>query len=404
MNYEKAINHVKSALKFGIDPSLEPISKLCEAVANPQSAYSCIQIAGTNGKSSTSRMIAALLHACGKRVGLYTSPHLVEYTERIEINGKIVDKQLFADGIEAAICSGRACGVEPTEFELLTAAAFWIFAHECVDVAVLECGLGGRWDATSVCVPKLAVITGIGLDHIKILGDTVEKIAAEKAAIIKPGSIAVLANGLEAREIFVERAQDVGAKYIDADSEVSMPYLEALSHMPSYQVKNAATALTAVNVFEGKSLDEGAEPDFAKALSSLVIPGRFEVLKRDPLLLIDAAHNPQSAAVLSGELAMRGINDTLILGVLEDKDCNGIVEALVPHFQHVIVTQSTSPRALPAEELAKLVCACGKEPQLAPSVGKALEVTRNVNAVATGSITIAGEVKAYFCGTHACDR
>ena len=400
MNYEEAINHVMSALKFGIDPSLEPIAALCKAMGQPQDAYECVQIAGTNGKSSTSRMIAALLHAGGKRVGLYTSPHLVEYPERIEIDGRVIDKQLFADGVEAVLHAGECCGVVPTEFELLTAAAFWIFAHEGVDVAVLECGLGGRWDATSVCKPQVAIITGIGLDHVAILGDTVEKIAAEKAAIIKSGAVAVLADGLAAREVFVERAKQVGAEFIDVDCSVSTPYASALAHMPSYQMKNAATALTAVAAFEehrGKTSKYASVGEsFKEAFSKLVIPGRFETLQQKPLLLIDAAHNPQSTSVLAEELKKRQLNCTLVLGVLADKDCDGIVETLAPLFQRIVVTQSSSPRALPVAELAKLVRLHGKEPRIAQSVKEALEMTCNEDVIATGSITIAGEVKAIF--------
>ncbi len=418
MNYEEAIKHVMSALKFGIDPSLEPIAALCQVMGQPQDAYKCVQIAGTNGKSSTSRMIAALLHAGGKRVGLYTSPHLVEYPERIEIDGRVIDKQLFADGMEAVLRAGECCGVVPTEFELLTAAAFWIFAHEGVDVAVLECGLGGRWDATSVCKPQVAVITGIGLDHVAILGDTVEKIAAEKAAIIKSGAVAVLADELVAREVFVERAKQVGSEFIDVDCNVSVPYASALAHMPSYQLRNAATALTAVaafekhcgkaskcaNVGEGASENENVDANgcasahvtFEKAFSRLVIPGRFETLRQKPLLLIDAAHNPQSASVLAEELKKRQLDCTLVLGVLADKDCDGIVETLAPIFQRIVVTQSSSPRALPVAELAKLVRLQGKEPRIAQSVKEALEMTCDEDVIATGSITIAGEVKAIF--------
>ena len=393
MEYAKALDIVCNALKFGIDQSLDPIRKLCAALGTPLQKYDCIQVAGTNGKSSVCRMIAALLHASGKRVGLYTSPHLVNYPERIEINGKVISKQLFADGIEAAVCAGKAAGVQATEFELLTAAALWAFARENVDVAVLECGLGGRWDATSVCSPKVAVITGIGLDHTKILGNTVEKIAAEKAAIIKPGSVAVLAPNLTAQEVFVAQARDCGVRIIDVDANKSLPLKNALKHMPRYQLSNAATALTATETFLGARIDEKlARTAFAK----LTIPGRFEILQMQPMLIIDAAHNPQSAHVLVQEIIERKLDCTLVLGVLQDKDCAGIVNEFTGHFKKIVVTCSTSPRALPAENLASLVRDCGVEPIIAASVKDALVLAKKENVLATGSITIAGEVKRIY--------
>ena len=176
MTYDDAVATLEDALKFGMDPSLEPIRAMCAAMGDPQKRYRCVQVAGTNGKSSTTRMIAALLHAQGLRVGLYVSPHLIKYPERIEIDGRVVSDEDFARGIEVALDAAARAGVQATEFELLTAAALWLFAREDVDWAVLECGLGGRWDATSVVDPQVAVITGVALEHTAILGDTIEKI------------------------------------------------------------------------------------------------------------------------------------------------------------------------------------------------------------------------------------
>ena len=160
MTYDDAVATLEDALKFGMDPSLEPIRAMCAAMGDPQKRYRCVQVAGTNGKSSTTRMIAALLHAQGLRVGLYVSPHLIKYPERIEIDGRVVSDEDFARGIEVALDAAARADVQATEFELLTAAALWLFAREDVDWAVLECGLGGRWDATSVVNPQVAVITG----------------------------------------------------------------------------------------------------------------------------------------------------------------------------------------------------------------------------------------------------
>lgn len=400
MTYDDAVATLEGALKFGMNPSLEPIMAMCAAMGNPQKRYRCVQVAGTNGKSSTTRMIAALLHAQGLRVGLYVSPHLVKYPERIEIDGRVVNDESFARGIEAALDAAARAHVEATEFELLTAAALWLFAQEGADWAVLECGLGGRWDATSVVDPQVAVITGVALEHTAILGDTVEKIAAEKAPIIKPGCKAVFAHDLAAREVFEQQAQQVCAPYENANLEAITPFEGELASLPAYQRSNLATALAAVTA----ALGHAPSPENVRmALSGLIIPGRFEILRHDPLVIVDAAHNPQSAHVLAGELqrlfeCARGFDSpprpVLLLGVLDDKDARGIIRELCPLFDRIVVTASSSPRAIQASELATLVeNECGARPEIATSISEARELLRHEPVIATGSITVAGEVK-----------
>lgn len=411
MNYAQALDALGSALKFGIDPSLEPITRMCAALGDPQKRFRCVQIAGTNGKSSVTRMTAAILRGQGLKTGLYTSPELVRYPERMEIDGCVVGDQDFADAVSAALEAAQACGLQATEFELLTAAALWLFAREGVEAAVLECGLGGRWDATSVCTPQAAVITGIGLDHTHILGNSLKAIAGEKAAIIKPGSKAVFAPKLPCREVFDQRVEEVGAQSIEVDPQLAPLFAEPLQHMPAYQQQNAAVAWTAAKALVGPIALE----DAAIALEQLQIPGRFETLRKEPLLLIDAAHNPQSAGVLAQELQARfhvrgqapngkPVIPTLLLGILADKDATGIVEALCPLFNRIVVTKSESPRALEVEELMGIVeqsaqmehdCSMPDQALLtAPSIPSALELLRDEPVIATGSITVAGQVKA----------
>lgn len=410
LTYDDAVHALEGALKFGIDPSLDPMRTMCEAMGNPQGRYRCVQVAGTNGKTSTTRMIAALLRQQGLRTGLYTSPHLVKYPERIEVDGAVISDELFARGVEAALGAAREAGVEATEFELLTAAALWVFAREGVDWAVLECGLGGRWDATSVVDPDVAVITGVALDHTAILGDTVEQIAAEKAAIIKPGGIAVLADDLAAREVFETRAHEVGAPIYQR----ALTPLVNVSMLPAYQCQNLATAIAAVTAVLG---EEPSQADIEAAIAGLVIPGRFEVLCASPLVIIDAAHNPQSAQVLAGELEHRFVTAAdapdvaaakrdaslpdvpiLLLGVLADKDAHGIIKALCPLFERIVVTASSSPRAIAPPELAALVEEeTGRAPEVAASIAKARDLLSDESFVATGSITVAGEVKGIWC-------
>lgn len=394
MNYEESVAALESALKFGIDPSLEPIRKMCAAMGNPQDAYECVQVAGTNGKSSVTRMTAAILRGQGRKVALYTSPELVRYPERMEIDGQVVSDQQFADAVEAALKAAEECGLETTEFELLTAGALWLFAREGVDVAVLECGLGGRWDATSVCTPKVAVITGIALDHTHILGNTLEAIAGEKAPIIKAGCKAVLAPALAAREVFDARIAEVGAQVVEVDPLMGELFAFAVAHMPSYQKQNAAVAFAAAKALVGPISIEEAE----EALRGLQIPGRFEILRREPLLLIDAAHNPQSAHVLAEEVERRfperALRPTLLLGVLADKDVKGVAGELAPLFDRVVCTQSVSPRAIAADELADIVTAAGcKDVRVIATIPEALAALEETPTIASGSITVAGEVK-----------
>lgn len=399
MTYDDAVATLEDALKFGMDPSLEPIRAMCAAMGDPQKRYRCVQVAGTNGKSSTTRMIAALLHAQGLRVGLYVSPHLIKYPERIEIDGRVVSDEDFTRGIEVALDAAARAGVQATEFELLTAAALWLFAREDVDWAVLECGLGGRWDATSVVDPQVAVITGVALEHTAILGDTIEKIAGEKAAIIKPGSHAIFAHDLAAQGVFERQAQDVGAPYSYAKLDATRAFDDELAYMPVYQRSNLTTALAAVTV----ALGHAPSPESVSiALGGLVIPGRFEILRHDPLVIVDAAHNPQSAHVLAGELRRLFDGDaaipTLLLGVLDDKDARGIIRELCPLFDRIVVTASSSTRAVPATELASLVAEeTGVRPEATHDVRAAQELLSGEPIVATGSITVAGEVKGIWC-------
>ncbi len=228
MSYDDALAALQRALSFGMNPSLDGITALCEALGRPQDRFAVVQVTGTNGKTSTTRLTAALLRGEGMRVGLFTSPHLERYNERIEIDGAPVSDADFALALEATLAGGRRAAARPsvpgtpagfTEFELLTAAALWLFRERGVEIAVLEVGLGGRWDATSVVNPSVAVITGVGLDHTAILGDTLEAIAAEKAAIIRPASAPVLGPGTDGLDSIFLRAADAASTHARAVRE-----------------------------------------------------------------------------------------------------------------------------------------------------------------------------------------
>ena len=411
--YNEAMHTIRLAMENGIEASLEGFRRLMHFFGDPQENYSCVQIGGTNGKTSTSRYTAAILKACGLKTGLYTSPELMFYPERMEVDGQVSSDEMFADIILSTwdkVQEAISAGIIPfcTEFEVLTASGLRLFDQEQVDWAVLEVGLGGMWDATSVVNPKVAVVTGIDLEHTHILGDTVEEIAVQKAAIIKPGSFAVLGPGTEAtRQIFLDRCAEVGANY----HIIEPPYADFKYIGANYQIINISTAWVAAEAALGHPIPMET---VQRAIDGMIIPGRFETLREDPLLMIDATHNPQAALYLVDALRDRFTFetdasgnetlvelDTLVLCILNDKDTRGIINALSPLFKNIAVTQSASHRAIPFEELAEMVKEYdGRSPRIYHNIEEALADINasGETAMITGSITLAGEAKATFLG------
>lgn len=426
--YAEAIAALERALRFGIHPSLEGISALVEVLGHPERAYRTAQVTGTNGKTSVTRMFSAILQAHGLRAGTYTSPHLESYTERIAVAGLPIAEEAFARSLGAALRAGESLRAarsgEPfTEFEILTAAALVAFAEAGVFWAVLEVGMGGRWDATSVVSPSVSVVTGVALDHTDRLGGTREAIASDKAFIIKPGSVAVLGPGCEGvEEPLLARAASVGVPVVrvglpDADvawrvtgiptapggrmrldvAGTLASYTDLPVRAPSYQAPNVAVAVAAAEAALGAPLDIDALRD---ALSSMTFPGRFELLREHPTLVVDGAHNPEAAAVLAGAVreAFGGEKPVFLLGVMADKDVRGIVRALLPVSAGFVCARSRSDRALSAGDVAHVVRAeggvvLGESDDLAAAVDLA-ESRAAAGVVSAGSIYIAGEVRA----------
>jgi dihydrofolate synthase/folylpolyglutamate synthase len=437
---EEVLGVLRRSLTFGINPSLTTITELTDALGRPQDALSVVQVTGTNGKTSTVRMIEAILRAHGRRTGLYTSPELERFPERIEVDGVVSSDEEFAAAVGAAIGTAIALYGESepgvpavaTEFELLTAAALWRFRESGVDTAVLEVGMGGRWDATSAAAPAVAVITGVGLDHTAVLGDTLEAIAAEKAAIIVPASAPILGPGTAPVEaVFLGRAQEVGshARVVREGSE-SSPVAEELTvrywvtarphtpggttvvdvdgvhatysglqlTAPAYQTANIATAIAAAEAALGRALDAEAT---RSALARLAIPGRFEVVATDPVTIVDGSHNPQAAAVLAGAVADAwpdpAARPVVVLGVLADKDAAGIIEALAPVAAGFAVVAPESPRARDAGDLADIVRrVAAVEPLFIGALGDGIAAARassDHGVIVTGSLTTAGAAR-----------
>ena len=455
--YDEALGILHSALRFGICPMLESVEDMLAELGNPDLAFKSVQIAGTNGKTSTARFTAAILRGEGLRAALYTSPELVSYTERMEVAGHPVSEEAFARGIVAAQEAGRrvnarraAAGERPydiTEFDLLTVAACVVFAEAGVDVAVLECGMGGRWDATSAVKSiKSVAITGIGLDHMRILGDTLEKIAGEKAAIIKRGRTCVLGVGTATpdsmEDVFldqcaregvvptllrpemladaagemhpgvprvhddlphatyrvVEKPNRIGGSLVLDVRTTRTSYAEVSALKPTYQAANVACAVQLAEDYLGRPLD--AEKLFDSVVTCPT-PGRFDVVRAEPVALVDACHNPQSVQTfLTAVRAVApsvGGRPALLCAVLADKDVEGIVRLLAPEFPRVFCTQTSSPRALPAGELAALFSAVGNAPIATfGSVPEAVDALAGEAFVACGSITTAGEVTGIY--------
>lgn len=453
LTYDEALEQLHSALRFGICPMLETVEDMLAELGDPDLCYDCVQIAGTNGKTSTSRFTAAILAGEGLSVALYTSPELVSYTERMEVGGHPVSEAAFAHGIAAAAEAGRrvnasraAASERPydvTEFDTLTVAAAVVFAEAGVDVAVLECGMGGRWDATSAMKSIRSVaVTGIGLDHTRILGDTLEAIAGEKAAIIKPGRACVLGVGCatptSVEDVFLEQCHAAGVTptlvraldrvdvagemhpgiarehaglpqasfgvtkrphRLGAPLELSVNtsrslYAELACLKPDYQAANVACAVALAEAHLGRALAQDA---LFESLVTCPTPGRFQLLRPEPPVLIDACHNPQSVeaflaavAAVEPDVARR---PHLLCAVLADKDVAGIVRLLAPAFPSVCVTQTASPRALAAHELAGLFREAGATVTAEyPDVASATSALCGESYVACGSITLAGEV------------
>jgi folylpolyglutamate synthase/dihydrofolate synthase len=382
-----------------IDPTLDRVAALVNVLGDPHRAYPIIHITGTNGKTSTARMTESLLRERGLRTGRFTSPHLVSMRERISVDGQPLSAERFVELYEEILPYVQLVDerqpVKLSFFEILTGMMFAAFADAPVDVAVIEVGMGGRWDATNVGDGAVAVIMPVALDHMQWLGDTIEEIATEKAGIIKPGATAVIAQQeVAAAEILLERAALVGATVAREGFEFGVLAREvafggqqlvlqglrgtyADVYLPlfgGHQASNAACALAAVEAFAGVSemvanedgtlitlgsglSSEGLSPDlvrtgFAKASS----PGRLDILRRSPTVIADAGHNPAGAAATAQALTESFNFDAIIgvVAVLADKDVAGVLEELEPVLSDIIVTTNSSPRAMPVAELAEL--------------------------------------------------
>ncbi|MFC6090688.1 bifunctional tetrahydrofolate synthase/dihydrofolate synthase [Saccharothrix lopnurensis] len=422
-----------------LEPSLTRIGQLVDLLGDPQGSYPVLHVGGTNGKTSTSRMVDALLTRIGLRTGRYTSPHLQLATERISVDGAPITPGRYAEvyrDVEpyVAIVDGRN-EVPMSKFEVLTGMAFAAFADAPVDAAVVEVGMGGSWDATNVADGRIAVITPIGLDHVEYLGGDLAGIAAEKAGIIKPGAVAVLARQEpEVEQVLLRRCAEVDAAVARLGAEFGVLQrdvavggqvmrLQGLGgvyddvFLPlhgAHQAANAVLALAAVEAFFGAGADRQLDVEAVReAFAGVTSPGRLERVRSAPTVLVDAAHNPHGAEALAKaldeEFGFRKL--VAVVGVMDDKDAVGILSALEPVVREVVLTANSSPRAMDPDLLAGVAIPIFGEdrmlvqPHLPDALEEAIRLAEENDdgdavsgggVVVTGSVVTAGEARALF--------
>jgi dihydrofolate synthase/folylpolyglutamate synthase len=399
-------------------PTLDRISAVCTWLGDPQAAYPVVHLTGTNGKGSTARMISAVLAAHGLSVGTYTSPHLERINERMVWDGAPVDDDTLAAALLGLEPIEEHLGLRLTHFEVLTAAALRWFADLAVDVAVLEVGLGGRWDATNVADATVAVVTNVGLDHAEVIGPTRADIAAEKAGIVKPGCTLVLGETdphlvpvFEARHADAVWLRDrdfgcirnrvaVGGRVVDVRTPSGILDDLLVPLRGPHQGDNAACAVTATEAFFGRVLDRDVVAD---ALNTVKVPGRFEVVRRQPLVVLDGAHNPEGARALRATLEddFGGRKpDVIVAGFTGERDPEEMLGAMdAGRARLVVATKPPSPRGVDPAIVAAAAEAMGVRAEVVPSVTGAVEralavASEDEFVLVTGSLHAVGEARS----------
>jgi len=422
-----------------LEPSLDRIQALTELMGDPHKAYQVVHLTGTNGKTSTARMVDALVRARGLRTGRFTSPHVESMTERISVDGEALDEESFVRAyLDVSPFLDLVDADQPhplSFFETVVGMAFAAFADAPVDVAVVEVGMGGSWDATNVVDAQVAVVTPIALDHAEYLGDHAEAIAREKAGIIKAGAKVVVAEQSEdVLAVLADRAREVGATLLLEGVDFGVVHRAAAVggqvvtlrglhgqydevFLPLYgehQARNAALALVAA---EALTLDEPLSEEVVReAFGEVTSPGRLEVVRRGPTVVLDAAHNPHGAAAVVEAVRDSFIFDPLVgvVGVMADKDAEGMLAELEPIFSEVVCTQSSTPRAMSAEALGEIAADLFGEHRVrvVPRLDDALETAVTLaetggsggesigsgGVLVTGSVVTVGEARLLLRG------
>ncbi len=432
MNYEEALEYIHGTYKFGSKLGLDNIKTLLKRLGNPEKNLKVIHVAGTNGKGSVCSMLQSVLTTAGYKTGLYTSPYIQRFNERIRIGEEMISDDALADltaevkeAVDAMLSEGLT---HPTEFEVVTAIGFLYYAREQVDILVLEVGLGGRGDSTNVIdQPLAAVITPVDYDHMEYLGNTLAAIAGEKAGIIKAHcSVVVGQQDPEALKVIVEKAEALEAPLVRGIAE-ELEVHESSLHgqvfsavlggrhyerikvsLPGlHQVDNCLVALMVLQVLEEKQLLSIPEEALRKGLATVHWMGRLEILQQDPLFILDGAHNLAGARTLAKSIHMLLPEQsvTLLTGMMADKDVRGFLRIILPYVHRVVVTKPDNPRAMDPDKLGGLIIETfGQqmekvvvEPNIEKAVEEALAVTPEQGAViCAGSLYMLGSVRHWI--------
>ncbi len=427
MNARQAIAYIESTGWSKTRLGLSRERTLLAALGDPQKGMKFIHVAGSNGKGSTCAMLARILRAAGYRTGLYISPYIQDFCERIQIDGKNIPRRRLAELASRVRAVAEGMEDHPSQFELVTALAFDYFREEACDVVVLEVGMGGEHDATNaIDAPELAILTNIGLEHTEYLGNTLEAIAQTKSGIIKSGCDALCYDGAPEVSAVVRRVcRKKGVSFTGVDfsrlaaisADLSgqrilwdgRPYRLALTG--THQLHNAATVLTAVEILRRRGWEI---PDEAvrTGLARVKWPARFELLAKDPVFILDGGHNPQCAQAMADSLdaLLPGQKVVFLAGVLADKDYGGIIDILAPHAKEFLCLTPVSDRALPAEAFASYLRGRGLKAQscadIPEGIRQALKKAQKAGcaAVAFGSLYLAGAVRTEFRGAYRAFR
>lgn len=425
MNYNEALQFIHESHKFGMRLGLDNIKKLLELLGNPQNNLKIIHVAGTNGKGSTCSFISSILKESGYKVGLYTSPFLETFTERIRVNGENISEEevgkivsLIKEKIEIMVSEGYSY---PTEFEIVTAMAFYYYNQEKVDFVALEVGLGGRYDATNVIdKPVVSAITSISLDHTGILGDTLAKIAFEKGGIIKENCPTIVyPQQEEASEVIKNICAEKKSKYIECDFkniEIKSSNINSqiyncningkelrdleIKLIGDHQIKNSIVALNVIEYLNDIKITNISEENIRKGLLGTKWPGRIEKISENPMFIIDGAHNEEGAKSLANSIDkyFENKNKILVIGMLEDKDIDSVLDLLIPKFNKVITTTPDNPRAIDANKLKEKIERYNIEvtckPNIKEAVDYALEMSNKDDVIiSAGSLYMIGNVR-----------
>lgn len=418
MDFEESVKYVTEYPRFKKNPTLDGIKALLSALGNPENRIKTINVAGTNGKGSTVAMLASVLSTAGYKTGRYVSPFVLEFRERMMINGKMIGRKRLAkimSTVREHADTLREHGTVLNAFEITTAAALLWFAEEECDVVVLEAGIGGRLDATNaVPEPILQIITAVGLDHTAQLGSTVAEIAAEKCGIMRPGCTLLTCPNQDpaAKAVMINKCAELEATFvmgsagkgkIVAESAEGTDLLVGKTELAipfggEHQINNALTVVSAVDILREKGFAISDE-QLIEGIAAAKFPARFELCSKDPLVILDGAHNPQAAAALAaGAEKFLPKQRTLLCGMMADKDCAGVMSTLAPLFEHVIAVPVQSPRAIAPEKLAALAAPYCKDVSAAASAAQALDAAlaalRPGEAlVVAGSLYLASELR-----------